>query len=162
MGDAHDGGSQRPLYGAIVLTGVIFAAELAGGWWAGSLALVADATHMAVDLLGLSLTLAAGALARLPADPKRTFGYRRIEVLAALGNAIALMVATGFLLREAWSRWSFPTPVAAGPMMAVAGLGLVCNGASATMLWRASSSPQAPAPTTAPGSCPSPRSTASS
>jgi cobalt-zinc-cadmium efflux system protein len=131
-------GAETPLYGAMALTGVVFFAELAGGWWTGSLALIADATHMAVDLLGLSLSLFAALLSRLPADPKRTYGYRRVEVLAALGNAIALMVATGFLLREAWARFAFPTPIAAGPMIGVALIGLACNGISAAMLWRAS------------------------
>ncbi|MDX6768389.1 MAG: cation diffusion facilitator family transporter [Elusimicrobiota bacterium] len=137
-GHAHDDRGERPLTGAIALTGVIFVAELAGGWWTGSLALMADATHMAVDLLGLGLSLFAAMLSRLPADPKRTYGYRRVEVLAALGNAIALMVATGFILREAYGRWAFPTPVAAAPMTAVAALGLLCNLASGAILWRAS------------------------
>jgi cobalt-zinc-cadmium efflux system protein len=127
-----------PLSGAIALTAAIFVAELAGGWWSGSLALIADATHMAIDLLGLGLGLFAALVARLPADPKRTYGYRRVEVLAALGNAVALMVATGFILREAWSRWEFATPVAAAPMLAVAALGLVCNLGSAALLWRGS------------------------
>lgn len=138
-GHAHGGESpERPLYGVIALTGVIFFVELAGGWWTGSLALIADAAHMAVDLLALSLTMVASMLARMPADPKRTYGYRRVEVLAALGNAIALMVATGFLLREAWARYTFPTPVAAGPMIVIALIGLLCNLVSAAMLWKAS------------------------
>jgi cobalt-zinc-cadmium efflux system protein len=138
-GHGHDErGAERSLYGAIALTGTIFFVELAGGWWTGSLALIADAAHMAVDLLGLSLTLVASMLARLPADPKRTYGYRRVEVLAALGNAIALMVATGFLLREAWARFAFPTAIAAGPMIAVAFVGLLCNIGSAAILWKAS------------------------
>jgi len=128
----------RPLTGAIALTAIIFCAELAGGYWTGSLALMADATHVAVDLLGLGLSLFAAMLARLPADPKRTYGYRRVEVLAALGNAVALMVATGFILREAWARWQFATPIAAAPMLAVAALGFSCNLASAAILWRGS------------------------
>ena len=141
MGEGHghshaDG--MRPLTGAIALTAIIFCAELAGGYWTGSLALMADATHMAVDLLGLGLSLFAAMLARLPADPKRTYGSRRVEVLAALGNAVALMVATGFILREAWARWQFATPIAAGPMLLIATLGFVCNLASAAMLWRGS------------------------
>ncbi|MEK7381871.1 MAG: cation diffusion facilitator family transporter [Elusimicrobiota bacterium] len=134
----RDAKSVSPLVAAIALTTTIFFAELVGGWWTGSLALLADATHMAVDVLGLSLSLFAAKLARLPADPKRTFGYRRVEVLAALGNAVALMVATGFILREAWSRWAFPTPIAAGPMVAVAAVGLLANLGSAAVLWRAS------------------------
>jgi cobalt-zinc-cadmium efflux system protein len=136
-GHGHDG-ETSPLSGAIALTALIFLAEVAGGWWSGSLALLADATHIAVDLLGLGLSLFAAMLARLPADPKRTFGYRRVEVLAALGNAVALMVATGFILREAWARWQFATPVAAVPMMLVAGLGFVCNMGSAALLWKGS------------------------
>lgn len=135
---AHEDRGERRLTGAIILTGVIFVAELAGGWWTGSLALMADATHMAVDLLGLGLSLFAALLSRMPADPKRTYGYRRVEVLAALGNAIALMVATGFILREAYGRWAFPMPVAAAPMTAVAALGLACNLLSAALLWNAS------------------------
>lgn len=135
---SHDG--ERPLYGAIALTAVIFFVEIAGGWWSGSLALVADAAHMAVDLLGLGLTLVAAMLARLPADPKRTYGYRRVEVLAALGNAIALMVATGFLMREAWARFLFPQTIAAKPMILIALVGLACNMVSAAMLWNASRS----------------------
>lgn len=145
MGDVHTHGGVhdhedgvRPLTGAMALTAVIFFAELVGGWWTGSLALMADATHMAVDLLGLGLSLFAAALARRPADLKRTYGYRRVEVLAALGNAVALMVATGFILREAWARWAFPTPIAAGPMLLIALVGLACNVASAAILWRAS------------------------
>ena len=134
----HDEQGVSPLVAAIALTATIFFAELIGGWWTGSLALLADATHMAVDVLGLSLSLFAAMLARLPADPKRTFGYRRVEVLAALGNAVALMVATGFILREAWARWAFPTPIAAGPMTAVAVVGLIANMGSAAILWRAS------------------------
>ncbi|MDD5304053.1 MAG: cation diffusion facilitator family transporter, partial [Elusimicrobia bacterium] len=137
-GHDHRRAGERPLYGVIALTGAIFFVELAGGWWTGSLALIADAAHMAVDLLGLSLTLVAAMLARMPADPKRTYGYRRVEVLAALGNAIALMVATGFLLREAWARFTFPTAIAAGPMIAVAVVGLLCNLVSAAMLWKSS------------------------
>jgi len=131
-------GDLAPLTGAMALTGTIFLAELAGGWYSGSLALIADATHIAVDLVGLGLGLFAAMIARLPPDPKRTYGYRRVEVLAALGNAVALMVATGFILREAWSRWTFSTPIAAGPMLLVAAIGLVCNLASAAVLWRGS------------------------
>jgi cobalt-zinc-cadmium efflux system protein len=142
MGAGHDHGGDdrglRPLTAVIALTSLIFVAELAGGWWSGSLALIADATHMAVDLLGLGLSLFAAMLSRLPADPKRTYGYRRVEVLAALGNAVALMVATGFILREAWARWIFPTPIAAGPMLAVAAIGLAANLSSAAFLWKGS------------------------
>lgn len=135
---AGDDRALNPLTGAIALTALIFFAELVGGWWTGSLALIADATHMAVDLLGLGLSLFAAMIATMPADSKRSFGYRRVEVLAALGNAIALMVATGFILREAWARWAFPTPVAAAPMLGVAVLGLLANLSSAALLWKKS------------------------
>ncbi|NNN04794.1 MAG: cation transporter [Elusimicrobia bacterium] len=131
----HETRDLRPLTGAMALTAIIFVAELGGGWWSGSLALIADATHMAVDLLGLGLSLFAAVLARMPADPKRTYGYRRVEVLAALGNAVALMVATGFILREAWARWTFASPIAARPMLAIASVGLACNLGSAALLW---------------------------
>lgn len=103
-----------------------------------AIVLLADATHMGVDLVALGLGLAAAYLSRRPPDSRRTFGYQRVEVLAALANGMALLVATGIILREAYARFHAPTPVLAGPMVAVALVGLACNGVSGFLLYGAS------------------------
>lgn len=123
---------------AFGLTAVIFFVELIGGWWTGSLALMADAMHMAVDLIGLGLTLGAAYFSTRPPDAKRTFGYKRVEVLAALGNGVGLWVATGIILREAWARLVFPTPIAGSEMLYIALVGLACNAASGAILFSSS------------------------
>lgn len=124
---AHESSSFRAVAYAFGLTAAFFIVELIGGWWTGSLALIADAMHMGVDLLALGMTLFAAVVARRPPDAKRTFGYKRVEVLAALGNGVGLWIATGVILREAYSRWVFPTPVAAPQMLAIASIGLLNN-----------------------------------
>jgi cobalt-zinc-cadmium efflux system protein len=130
--------SVKAVSAAFVITGVYFFVELIGGWWTGSLALVADAAHMAIDLMALAMTLFAAVASRRPPDAKRTFGYKRVEVLAALGNGIALWIATGIILREAYARLEFPTPIAGGEMLLIALGGLVCNMTSGAILFSAS------------------------
>lgn len=134
----RESSSLRPLSWAFSITFAFFLVELVGGWWTGSLALIADAMHMGVDLLALGLGLFAARLSLRPPDAKRTFGYKRVEVLAALGNGLALMVATGVILREAYIRYSQPCEVLAGPMIAVSCVGLVCNLLSGLLLYRSS------------------------
>jgi cobalt-zinc-cadmium efflux system protein len=131
-GHSHAGHTHPPtgrgrLLATFVTTAVVMFAEAGGGWVTGSLALWADAGHMLFDLLALGVALGAQWVAQRPADGRRTYGYRRLEVLAALVNSMALVgiaVAIGF---EAWERWATPAPVLVGPMMAVAGVGLVAN-----------------------------------
>lgn len=130
------GGSSGPLKVAFALTAALFVAEVAGGLWTGSLALLADAAHMAVDLASLGLGLFAAWVSRRPPDPKRTFGYRRVEVLAALANGVGLWLVVGFLLREALERWRHPAPILVVPMLAVAVAGLAANLVSAAVLQR--------------------------
>lgn len=101
--------------------------EAAGGWWSGSLALLADAGHMLFDLLALGVAVGAQTLGRMPADDKRTFGYRRFEVLGALLNSLALVVIALWIAYEALERWQNPQPVATGSMLLVAVVGLVAN-----------------------------------
>ncbi|MBI5622383.1 MAG: cation transporter [Elusimicrobia bacterium] len=125
---------QRPLAAAFLLTGIIFLAEVAGGWWTGSLALLSDAAHMGVDLSALGMALLAGRLKCMPPDPRRTFGYERIEVLAALVNGLLLLVAVGAILAEAYERLLNPAPVAAGPMLFIAFIGLAANLVSGLLL----------------------------
>jgi cobalt-zinc-cadmium efflux system protein len=117
----------RLLTQAFAVNVAVFLAELFGGWYTGSLALLADAMHVGVDLMGVGLGLFAAKMSMRPPDKKRTFGYQRVEVLAALGNGIGLWIATGVILREAWGRFVFPTPVAAPEMMGFATLGLAAN-----------------------------------
>ena len=101
--------------------------EVIGGLISGSLALLADAGHMLTDAAALALAYAAFRFGRKAADTKRTFGYLRFEVIAGFINAITLFVIVGWIMFEAWERFSEPQPVLAGPMMAVAIAGLVVN-----------------------------------
>ncbi len=132
--------STRPLAAAFGLTAVVFLAELCGGWWTGSLALMADAAHMGVDLLALGIGIFASRMSRRPPDAKRTFGYQRVEVLAALVNGGLLLVATGVILREAYERFYAPRDVRAAPMLAIAAVGLISNVISGAILYAASKS----------------------
>jgi len=101
--------------------------EVVGGWWANSLALLADAGHMLTDIFALTLAMLAAWSARRPPDPTRTFGYQRVEILAALFNGLALIVIALFIFAEAWERlWSPPT-VGFGLVAVIASGGLVVN-----------------------------------
>ena len=109
------------------LTSAYLVAEVIGGWYSGSLALLADAGHMLADVFGLTMSLAALRIAARPATPSRTFGFHRAEVLAAVANAILLFAIAGGVLWEAWSRFSEPEAVASVPMLLVAVGGLIVN-----------------------------------
>ncbi len=139
-GEACRGAGARsalgPLRIAFALSSAVFLAEVAGGVWFSSLALLADAAHMAVDLAALGLALFAAWAAARPPDPKRSFGYHRVEVLAALANGVGLWITVGILLREAWERLGHPLAVHVPGMLGVAVLGLACNLASAAVLYR--------------------------
>ncbi len=112
------------------------AIELAAGFWAGSLALLADAGHNASDVLGLLLAWGADWLARRPPSRKFTWGLRRTTILAALGNAVLLLVACGGILWEAWHRLREPAPVAGLTVITVAGIGVVINTFTALLFVR--------------------------
>ncbi|OGR87268.1 MAG: hypothetical protein A3J74_04785 [Elusimicrobia bacterium RIFCSPHIGHO2_02_FULL_57_9] len=130
--------SLRAITAAFCLTAFFCLVELVGGWWTGSLALISDAMHMAVDMISLGMALFAAAVSQRPPDAKRTFGYKRLEVLAALGNGVGLWVATGIILHEAYFRFGFPMPVAAPQMIAIACVGLACNVLSGYILYSSS------------------------
>ncbi len=102
-------------------------AEIAGGIISGSLALLADAAHMFIDAAALALALIAFRLSERPSDRSRTYGYHRFPVLAAFANGISLVFIVGWIVIEAVFRIFAPTAVMAGPMLAVAALGLVVN-----------------------------------
>ena len=116
------------------MTGTFLVVEVVGGLWTGSLALLADAAHMATDVGGLFMALVAVRFAERPATPQMTYGYVRTEVLSAMANAVVLLVVTIFVLREAWARLSEPIEILGGPMLAVAVAGLIVNLISMRML----------------------------
>jgi cobalt-zinc-cadmium efflux system protein len=109
-------------------------AELVGAWWSGSLALLADAGHMATDAGAVTLALAASYVAGRPATDRRTFGLHRAEILAALLNAVVLLGVCAYLLVEGVRRLAAPPDVAAGPMLVFAVVGLVANVVSMALL----------------------------
>jgi cobalt-zinc-cadmium efflux system protein len=109
-------------------------AEIVGGFLANSLALLADAGHMLTDVLALSLALFAAWISRRPADPERTYGYQRAEILAALVNGVALVVICIFIFWESIGRLRAPQAVDVGLMSWIAAGGLVVNLAGAFLL----------------------------
>jgi cobalt-zinc-cadmium efflux system protein len=127
---------RQALIAATILTSVYLVAEAVGGVWTHSLALLADAGHMLTDVGGLVLSLVAIHFAARPATEQRTFGLYRAEVLAALTNALVLVLVSVGILWEAYARWREPPMVAAGPMLAVASVGLVVNVGSFALLRR--------------------------
>jgi cobalt-zinc-cadmium efflux system protein len=122
------GGSVRRLAVSLALTGAIMLAEALGGWLSGSLALLSDAAHMLADAGALGLALVAAYLAARPANDKRTFGYRRAEVLAAQVNVGALAVLAVWIGWEAVQRLRAPHgPIDLRLMAAIAAVGLAAN-----------------------------------
>ncbi len=136
MGQGHD---HAPVdFGRAFAIGVglnlaYVAVEAGYGLASGSLALVADAGHNLSDVLGLLLAWGAATLAKRAPSLRRTYGMRRSSILAALGNALLLMVAVGAIAWEAIQRLGRPEPVAANVVIIVAGIGIVINGATALL-----------------------------
>jgi cobalt-zinc-cadmium efflux system protein len=128
---AHDAlsarGRSRLLF-VLVLTAVYMLAEAAGGWLTGSLALLADAGHMLADVAAIALALVAARFGARPASPTKTFGYYRLEILAAFVNGVALAAVSLFILYDAYGRWLAPPVIERGGLMtAVAAGGLLVN-----------------------------------
>jgi cobalt-zinc-cadmium efflux system protein len=109
------------------LAAVYMLAEAVGGWLTGSLALLADAGHMLSDVGALGLSLFCMVVARRPPTAKRTYGYHRMEILAALANGATLVAISLFVLIEAFQRFRRPPAVDAPVMMAIAVGGLLVN-----------------------------------
>lgn len=116
------------------LTLSIFVFEVVGGLLSNSLALLADAGHVFTDVFGIGFALAAIWIAARPATSERTFGFLRLEILAAVGNALLLFGVSAFVLYEAWRRLAEPPEVTSGLMLAVAVIGLAANGVSLYLL----------------------------
>ena len=142
MGSGHShgpslsaGGAHRStLMWVLVLTGSVLVAEVLGAAITGSLALLADAGHMLTDVAGITLALLAVTYASRPATDQRTYGYYRLEILAAVLNAMLLIAVAVFILNEAWDRWTNPPPVEGGLMLVFALVGLVANAISLRLL----------------------------
>jgi cobalt-zinc-cadmium efflux system protein len=109
-------------------------AEVITGLLTGSLVLIADAGHMLTDVAGLSMALFAAWFALRPANERKTFGYHRIEILAALFNALLLVAVSGYIMVEALRRFQEPTDVPGVPLLVVASAGLAINVLSAALL----------------------------
>lgn len=126
----HDhtaGASARSLALALGLSGAVLAVELAGAFLFNSLALLSDAAHMMTDVAGLVIALLAVRIGGRAPDDRRTFGYKRLEILAAALNALLLFAASAYVLVQAIGRFRHPEPVAAFGMMGIAAFALVMN-----------------------------------
>jgi cobalt-zinc-cadmium efflux system protein len=128
---------RRALRLVLAANAVFTGAEVAGGLVFGSLALLADAAHMASDVAAIGIALIAVALAERPHTSRHTYGLQRAEVLGAMINAVALFAVSAFVVWEAAGRLRHAHHVAGGGLLAVASLGLVVNLASAVVLHRA-------------------------
>lgn len=155
-GTGHAGLRHRGrLWLVFVLLAVFMVIEALAAWWTGSLALFSDAGHLATDVLGIGMALAAihaataaarrgapnrpvtaGQAERAHAATRHTFGLYRLEVLAALANAVLLLGVAGYVLVMAIRRFSQPPEVLAGPMLAVAVAGLLANLVAFALLHR--------------------------
>jgi cobalt-zinc-cadmium efflux system protein len=124
----------RVLQAVFGLTCIYLVIEVAGGLLSGSLALLADGFHMFADAAGIGLSLFAAWLAHKPAPPQRTFGYQRVEILAAFFNALFLIGMSGFILYESFQRFQTPEPIKAGLMLPIAVGGLLVNLVAAKLL----------------------------
>ncbi|MGW7516555.1 cation diffusion facilitator family transporter [Streptomyces sp. NPDC054796] len=149
MGAGHDHGGPPPqgdgtaaaayrtrLRIALGITLSVLVLQVIGGILADSLALLADAGHMATDALGLGMALVAIHFANRPATGRRTFGLARAEILAALANCLLLLVVGGYILYEAVDRFVTPAETKGGLAIVFAAVGLVANAVSLSLLMR--------------------------
>jgi len=120
-------GDEKALKIALALTATFLIAEAVAGVLTQSLALISDAAHMLTDSAALAIALFAIRIGRRPADARRSFGYARYEILAALFNALMLFAVAVYIVVEAYERFTSPPEVQSGAMLVVAALGLVIN-----------------------------------
>jgi cobalt-zinc-cadmium efflux system protein len=123
----HAGTDKKRVLIAACLTGGFMVAEAVGGVLTGSLALLADAGHMLADSIALGLAWYAFHLAERPATGRLTYGFGRVKTLVAYTNGLAIFIIALWIIFEAWQRLQAPAPVLGGPMLVVAGLGLMVN-----------------------------------
>ena len=123
----HDPGRVGRLRFAFLLTLVTMVAEAVGGVISGSLALIADAGHMAVDSMALLFAFLGARFARRPADDRRSFGYARLEVLVGYTNALLQLALVAWIAFEAVQRLFAPQPIQSMTMLVIACVGLIVN-----------------------------------
>lgn len=133
---SHSGISERNLLAAVVLNFIITGAEIAGGILSNSLALLSDAIHNLGDGLAVLLAYIAHRISRRDPNLRKTFGYQRIEILAAFVNSVILVAICIFLIFEAVERLGDPEPIRGLVMFAVAGTGLIANLVAVILLQR--------------------------
>jgi cobalt-zinc-cadmium efflux system protein len=129
----HDA-NQRKLFIALLITAIVMIAEIIGGLLANSLALLSDAGHMLTDILSLGLSVAAMKLAQKPPTPSKTFGFHRLEILAAFFNGMLLFFMSFYIFYEAYHRLVQPEEIKGLFMLVVAFIGLLANGAGILIL----------------------------
>lgn len=134
QGTAEGRDSRKRLMWAMLLTAGFMLAEVIGGLISGSLALLADAGHMLTDAAALALALFAARMSLRPADGKRSYGYHRVQILAAFVNGLTLIAIVVWIAVEAVQRLIDPVPVAGDVMLLIASLGLVVNLAAFVIL----------------------------
>ncbi|MFV8782297.1 cation diffusion facilitator family transporter [Microbulbifer sp. SA54] len=132
----HGGNHLRPLVWGLVITFAFAIVEAVGGWLSGSLALLGDAGHMVTDSVSLALGAVAALLAQRPANRELSFGWGRAEVLAAMANAVFMLVIVIGIAIAAVDRLRSPQPVQGGMVMLIAAIGLLVNLAVAWVLHR--------------------------
>jgi cobalt-zinc-cadmium efflux system protein len=135
-GHAHGSTAHTRLRAVLLLTAAYMVLEFAGGLWANSLALLADAGHMLADVGALALSLFASRIARRPPSAQRTYGSNRAEILAALINGAALLAVAGSIAFEALQRLFEPQPVRGAPLMVIAAGALLVNLTGMALLHR--------------------------
>ncbi len=128
------GAESQRLKCVLIITALFMVAEIVGGLLSGSLALLADSGHMFTDAAAIGLSLFAMRIAQRPPNTKRTFGYVRLEILAALVNGATLLAIAGLIVFEAWQRLRNPVVIDGTIMLSVAALGLAVNVAGAFLL----------------------------
>ncbi len=126
--------STRALRAALAVTLVILVAEVVGGWLSNSLALLADAGHVLTDAGALGLSLFVAWFSRQPVTARKTYGYLRWEILAALINGTTLLLLSVWVVVEAVSRFTQPEPIGGSLMLVIAVVGLIGNGIAAWLL----------------------------
>ncbi|MBY6210551.1 cation diffusion facilitator family transporter [Microbulbifer agarilyticus] len=132
----HSSGRLKPLVWGLVITFLFAIVEAVGGWLSGSLALLGDAGHMITDSFSLALGAVAALIARKPASRVMSFGWGRAEVLAAMVNALLMLLIVVGISMAAFDRLQNPQPVAGGVVMLIAAIGLLVNVAVAWVLHR--------------------------
>jgi cobalt-zinc-cadmium efflux system protein len=130
----HSSRHKHRLWVVFALSASFMVVQVVVGWWTNSLALLADAAHLFVDAVGVGLSLLAVWFAERPATAEKTYGYYRVEILAALVNGVVLCVLAIAILVEAWERMRVPHEVSAGPVLVVAVAGLGVNLLAAWLL----------------------------